>query len=116
MRILDQLSHDRLQTFLKLTAIFGSGHYQGKVESKDSFVAKKWRNVSGDDALREAFDNCCLTYARFAYQHRVVLCPAAENLNNPLGFRLATDQRIQLIICSSLGQVSTELSQVRCVF
>ena len=90
----------------KLSAILGAGHDQRKIESQDALVRQERRNFAVRDALRQAFDDRCLADAGFADQHRIVLGAAAQNLDHAVDFAFAADQRIQLAVHRSLGQVA----------
>ena len=85
--ILHQLFHDGLQALFKLAAILGAGHDQRKVQRQDALVGEERRNFAIGDALRQAFDDGSLAYARLADQHWIVLGAAAENLNHALQLR-----------------------------
>ncbi len=60
------------------------------------------RNVAVVDAAREAFGDRGLADAGFADQQRIVLAPAAQDLDDALELVLAADQRIDL---AGLGQM-----------
>ena len=57
---------------------------------------QRLRHVAGDDALRQALGDGRLADARLADQGRVVLGPAAEDLDDPLDLLLAADDRVDL--------------------
>ena len=63
--------------------------------------------------VAEPFDNCCFPNPRLAQQQRVVLSPPAENLNHPLDFLLAPDQRVKAALGSDHHQVTRVLGHVR---
>jgi hypothetical protein len=52
---------------------------------------------------------------RWAKEHRVVLGPAAEDLNGSLDFVLAADHGIQFLLARQLGQVPAEAVERRCL-
>ena len=64
-----------------------------------------------DDHLGQAFDDGGLADARFAQQHRVVLLPAAEDLDDAFDFVLAADDRIELALAGQFGQIAAEAVQ-----
>src|SRR6267142_3945863 len=66
LRVLNQLPHDLFETFFKLAAVFGAGYDQGKVQREDPFVFQERRDVAINDSLRQAFNDCGLSYTRFA--------------------------------------------------
>ena len=65
------------------------------------------------DHLGQALDDGRLADARFAQQHRVVLLPAAEDLDDAFDFVLAADDRIELAFAGQFGQVAAEAVQRR---
>ena len=64
-----------------------------------------------DHALGKPLDDRRLADAGFAQQHRIVLCPAAQDLHGPLDFLLAADHRVELSLPGQLGQVAAETVQ-----
>ena len=108
---LHQFLHDGLQPLFKLSAVFRSGHDQGKVQRKNALVGKKWRHISIGNSLRQPFDDRGFPYSRFTDQDRVVLRAPAENLNRPLEFFISAHQRVELTFHRSLRQVAAEFRQ-----
>src|SRR5205823_1303860 len=111
VRIIDQLLHDRLQAFFKLSAVLGARNNQGKVEHQDAFVGKERRHFSIDDTLREPFDDRRFSYARIADQNRIVLRPAAEDLNYSINLRIAAHKRVQNPVHRGLREIATKLAE-----
>src|SRR5579875_52141 len=106
---LHQLFHDGLQALLKLAAVFGSRNNQRKVKSKNSFVSQEGGNVAFRNPFRQPFNNGGLADAGLADQHRIVLRPAAEDLNHALNFILPPDQGVELVFKRGLSQITAEL-------
>ena len=63
--------------------------------------------------MREALDNRGLADARLADQDRIILRPAAEDLNDALGLVFAPDERIEFVVRCVFGQIARELREVR---
>src|SRR5262249_43816862 len=116
LRIVGQFAHDRLHALLKLPAIFRPGDDQTQVEPQNPLVGEEGRHVAVDDPLRQPLDDGGLADARLAYQHRVVLRPAAEDLNDAVDLSFAPDQRVELAFEGGFGQVAAEFKQVRSLF
>ena len=53
-------------------------------------------HVAGDDALGQALDDRGLADAGLADQHRVVLGPARQHLDDPADLVVAADDRVEL--------------------
>ena len=66
-------------------------------------------------AQREALGHRRLAHAGLAHEHRVVLAAAAEDLDRPLQFLGAPDQRIELAGCGALAQVDRVRARAGCV-
>ena len=110
---LADLVHHRLDAFLELAAVFGTGDHQREVEGDDLLVAEDFRHVARGNFLGEAFDDGGLADARFPDQHRVVLRAAAEDLDHAFDLRLAADDRVEAVLAGKLGQVAAESTQRR---
>ena len=72
------------------------------------------RHVAEDNLLGEPFDNGGLADARLAYQHRVVLGPAAQHLLHAFELVIAAHQRIELR--SVAASVRSRLNSARVAF
>ena len=62
-------------------------------------------HVAVDDPQGEALDDRRLAHARLADQHRVVLRPPREDLDDAADFLVAADHRIELALPGPLDQV-----------
>ena len=76
-------------------------------------IREEGRNFTVSDALGEAFHDGGFPNAGLADQHRIVLGAAAEDLDDAVDFPLTSDQRIELAIHGSLGQIAREFGQKR---
>ena len=100
-----QLLDDLLEALLELAAVLGAGDEAADVEREDALVEQRLGHVAGDDALGEALGDGRLADARLADQRRVVLRPAAQDLDDALDLLLAADDRIDLPGADGVGQV-----------
>ena len=107
------LVHDGLDPLLELAAVLGAGDHHGEVEHDDPPVAEQLGDVAVDDHLGQALDDRRLADARLAQEDRVVLGAAREDLDHPLDFILAADDRVQLALPGQVGQVAAERVQGR---
>ena len=103
--------HDGLDALFELAAIFCAGDHHRQIEHDDSPIVQNLRHGAGDDHLGQALDDGRLADARFAQQNRVVLLPAAENLDDAFDFVLAADDRIELPLAGQFGQIAAEAVQ-----
>ncbi len=97
---------DRLQTLFEFTAIFRTGDQRAHVEREEPLVAQALRHVPVDDAQREALRDRGLTHAGFTDQNRVVLGPTAQHLHRAPNLVITTDDRVDLALLGSLGQIA----------
>ena len=93
--VLDLLE-DGLEALLELAAELRAGDERAQVEPDDALVLEPLGHVAADDALGEALDDRGLADARLADQHRVVLGPAREDLDDAPDLLVAADDRVEL--------------------
>ncbi len=88
------LLHHLFQPLFEIAAIARAGKQRAHIEGKDSRVGEHFRHFVLDDLPRQALGDRRLANARVADEQRIVLMPAAENLDRAQHFRLAADQWI----------------------
>ena len=79
----------------KLTAELRSGDKCGKVKQPKLLIRKLCGNVARRNALGNSLCNGGFANARFAYKAGVILCAAAQNLDNAVNFSVAPDNRVK---------------------
>ena len=89
-----QLGDDVLQPLLEIAAVACSGKQRAHVEGEDGGALEHVRHLAADDPPREPLRQRRLADAGIADEQRVVLVAPAEDLDGPLDFGLASDQRI----------------------
>ena len=99
------LVQDGFQAFLKLAAIFGACNQGTHVQRHQLFIAQALGHVAIDDAQGQPFGNRGFADARLADQHRIVLGPTRQYLHRPANFIIAPDDRVDLAVRRSLGQI-----------
>src|SRR5690606_765312 len=75
--------------------------------------AQRLGHVAADDVLGEALDDGGLADTGLADEDGVVLGAARQRLHDALGLVVAADDRVELALAGSLGQVATELVEDR---
>ena len=105
------LGEDGLEPLLELAAVLRAGEQRADVERPDALALQALRHVAGDDALGQALGDRRLPDARLADQHRVVLRPAREHLDDAPDLLVAPDDRVELAGLGGLGQVAAELRE-----
>ncbi|MCY1518282.1 hypothetical protein D9M68_529940 [compost metagenome] len=106
MGALAQLVEQRLEAFLEVTAVLGTGQQGTEIQGIDDAIGQQVGDLSIDDALGQTFGDGGLAHPRLADQQRVVLAAPRENLRDPLDFVLAPDQRIDAPLASQFVQVA----------
>ena len=108
-----QLLDDLLEALLELAAVLGAGHQRADVQGQHPLVGERLGHVAAHDAVRQPLGDGGLADAGLADQGRVVLRPAAQDLDDALDLLLAPDHRVELAGASGLGQVDAELVEGR---
>ena len=101
----------RLQAFLELALVLGTGHERTHVQREQLLVLQVLGHVSTEDALGETFHNGGLTGTRLTNQNRVVLGASAQDLEHTADFLIATYHRVELSVSGSFYQVDGILAQ-----
>ena len=110
VRLLDLAQH-RLQAILELAAVLSACDHGAQVERDDVVIFQAGRDVAGDDALRQAFDDGGFADAGLADEHGVVLRAAAEHLDGAANLLGTADNRIELALARLLREVLAVLVQ-----
>ena len=97
----------RLQAFLELATILGTGKQTRHVENQHLLALERFRNLAVDDALSQTFNDGRLADTRLADQHRIVLGATLQNLDGATDFIIAADHRVKFALGRTLGQVDT---------
>ena len=95
-RVFLDFLYDLLEAFLEIAAVARSGEKRSHVERKHGRGLQDLGHVVFDYALGEPFGNRRLADARITDEQRIILLPAAKNLDRPADFGIATDQRVNL--------------------
>src|SRR3546814_687722 len=106
LRTLFQLTQQRLEALLEITAVLGAGQQGPQIEGIDHTVGEQVRYLVIDDALGQTFSNRGLAHARLAHQQLVVLAAPGQDLGDPLDFRLASDQWIDTPLARQFIQIA----------
>ena len=102
------LVHHRLDAFLELAAVLGSGDHQGEVEGDDLLLGQDLGDVTRGDLLRQTLDDGGLTHAGLTDEDGVVLGAAAEDLDDAADLVAAADHGVHFALTSELGEVAAE--------
>ena len=109
----EDLLHDALETLLELAAVLRAGHQRGEVQGQHALAHEDLGDRPVHDLLRQPFHDGRLADTRLADQHRVVLRPPRQDLDDPLDLLLPPDDRVQLVVTRKGGEVAAELVQRR---
>ena len=105
VRVRLDLLHDLLQALLEVAAVARAGEQRAHVEREHRRVLQHLGHLGRDDLAREALGDGGLADAGVADEQRVVLLPAAEDLDGALHLGLAADQRVDLAVLRLLVEV-----------
>ena len=103
-----------LQSLFKLAAVFSAGHQGSQIQRIQSFILQAFGYIACHDTTGQSFHNGSLADTGLADEHRIILLPAAQDLNGPADLIVTADNRIQLALPGPGGQVLPELFQ--CLF
>ena len=109
-RVGDLLQH-RLEALLEFAAVLGAGDHRTQVEGDDPLPLEALGHVSLDDPVGQSLDDGRLADAGLPDEHRVVLGPARQHLDDAPDLLVAPDDRVELALARRLGQVPAVLGQ-----
>ena len=100
---------DLLQALLEVTAVPRTSNKRAHIQGIQLLVLQDLRDLAIDNVQSKPLDDGGFTDARLADEDRVVLGPAAEDLHNALDLFFTADDRVELAVFRSLGEVPAEL-------
>ena len=103
------LLQDGLEPLFELAAVLGPGHHRAQVQSDHPPALQALGDVAVDDPVGQALDDRRLAHAGLTDQHRVVLGPPGEHLDDPADLLVPADDRVELALAGQLGQVPSVL-------
>ena len=108
--VVDLLEHG-LEPLLELAAVLRAGQHRGQVEREHPASLQGVGDVAGDDPLGEALDDRGLADPGLADQHRVVLGPPGQHLDDAADLGVPADDRVEPALLGGGGQVDGVLLQ-----
>ncbi len=99
------LLEHRAQAFLELTTELGTGDQSPEVQRHQPQTLQRLRHFTRHDPLRQQLRNRCFANTGFTDEHRIVLAPAREHLDQVANFRITTDHRIQAACFRLFGEI-----------
>ena len=106
---------DALDPFFKFTTVLGTGNDTGQIEGENALVQQAVGHIASDDALGQTFGDGRLADARGADEDRIVLGPAAEDLDDAADFLFPADDRVDFPLFGPFIKVAAELGQVAAI-
>ena len=101
-----QFGHDSLEPLFKITAIFGAGNQRAHVQGIDGGVGQRLRYFAFDDKPGQSLCDGGFTHASLAHIKRIVLTPAAQDLDGALDLQLTSNQWIDAPLAGELVEVA----------
>ena len=99
------LLEHRAQAFLELTTELGTGDQSPEIQRHQPQTLQRLRHFTRHDPLRQQLRNRCFANAGFTDEHRIVLAPAREHLDQVANFRITTDHRIEAACFRLFGEI-----------
>ncbi len=99
------LFDDGFEAVFEFAAIFCAGEHGAEVEGDEALVAERFRDVAGDDAAGEAFDDGGLADSGLTDEDGIIFRAAAEDLDDAANLLIAADDGIELTFARELGEV-----------
>ena len=99
------LLEHRAQAFLELTTELGTGDQSPEIQRHQPQTLQRLRHFTRHDPLRQQLRNRCFANTGFTDEHRIVLAPAREHLDQVANFRITTDHRIQAACFRLFGEI-----------
>ena len=94
------------QALFKFTSKLGARNQREPMSSDSTRLClQSFWNFTIDDALRQTFDNRGLADTGFTDQYRVVFGTPLQHLDRAANFLITSDDRVQLALFGTLGQV-----------
>ena len=96
----------RLQPLLELAPELRPGHQRPEVERRHPVPAEPFGHIALHDADGQPFGDRGLPDPRLAQEHRVVLGPAGEDLDDPPDLVVAPDDRVEPVLRGQRGEIA----------
>ena len=93
------------KTLLKFALIFGACDERAHVERINLLGAEILWHIASYDTVSQTLGDGCLTGARLANEHRVVLGAARKNLKHAPDFLVTSDHRVEFACAGTLVEV-----------
>ena len=93
-----KLGDNLLKALLKLTTVLSTRNKRTHIQSHYPLTNKRVRHIALNNHVRKLLNNRRLTNTRLTNKNRVVLRPAAKNLNHTLNLGITTHNRIEIAI------------------
>ena len=103
------LFEHRLQPFLELAPVLGTGDQRAHVERDDALVLQPLGHVAAHNALGQPLGDGRFSHTGITHQYRVVLGAAAEDLHHAPDLVVPPDDRVQFSLPGQRGQVAPVL-------
>ena len=108
--LLDLVQHG-LQPLLELAAELRAGDHGTQIQRDQRLALEGLGHVARDDAPRQALNDRGLAHTRLTDEHRVVLGAAGQHLHHATDLRITPDDRVDLALARTRGQVGGVLRQ-----
>ena len=107
--LLLQLGEHRFQSLLEIPAILGPRDKRSEVKCIDQGIGKHLGYITIDNLLGHALRDCGFADTGFTDEQRIVLAPAAKNLDGTLHLEVPPDERVDAPLSGLLVEIHGKL-------
>ena len=108
--IVDLFQHS-FEALFKFAPVLCSGDNCRQIEGNELFAFERIGDITGDDALREAFHDRRLTDTWFTNENWVVFGAPGQHLRHPANFLIAANHGIKFSLAGNISEVYPVLLQ-----
>ena len=101
-------------TFLKFTAVFGTGNHGRQIQTEDFLVSQGIRDIPFCDFLCQTFHNSGFADTGITSQAGIIFRSSAQYLHDTIDFCISADDGIKLSLFRHQSQISAEFFQSFC--
>jgi hypothetical protein len=95
-----------LQTIFELASILRTCQHRTEIETDQTLVTERLRDIAGYNSLRQAFDDRRFADAGLANQNRIIFRSSREHLNRAPDFIIPANHRIEFSLASLVREVA----------
>src|SRR5688572_19016325 len=103
--------HHTLHTLFELATILRAGNHESKIKREQLLALQGFRYFTRRHARCKPFGNCRFPDSCLTNEHRIIFGTAREDLDDPVYFMIAADNRIKFIFGGELSEITRILRE-----